>query len=65
MRTVSCQRLMHDFDAAHHTLLQLAELYPDCPDVDRLAKQNYKEYLESHCADATALEKVTSLDGDS
>ncbi len=42
-----------------------SEQHPGCPEVDRMAKLNYKEYLESHCADATALEKVTSLDGDS
>ena len=65
MRTVTCQRLMRDFDAAHLTLVKLSEQHPGCPEVDRMAKLNYKEYLESHCADATALEKVTSLDGDS
>ncbi len=63
--TVVCQRLMCDFDAAHNTLLQMVDLFPDCPEVNQMAKQNYKTYLESQCADATVLEKVTSLYGDS
>jgi hypothetical protein len=65
VKTVECQRMQRDYDAAHLTLVQLVKLYPDCPEVDRLAKQNYKEYLENHCTDAPVLEKVTSLDDDS
>jgi tetratricopeptide (TPR) repeat protein len=64
LKTVACQRMMQDLDAAHRTLVQLVSLYPDCPDVDRLARLNYREYLEIQCADAPALEKVTSLDED-
>lgn len=65
LKTVACQRMMRDVDAAHQTLLQVVELYPDCPEVERLARINYREYLHNQCADATVLEKVSSLDGDS
>lgn len=64
LETAACQRTMQDIDAARATLDRLVERYPDCPEVDRLAKLNYRDYLELQCADATALEKITSLEDD-
>jgi hypothetical protein len=64
LKTVACQRMRRDLDAAHTTLTQLLELYPDCQEVAQLARQNYREYLQNQCADAPVLEKMTSLDGD-
>jgi hypothetical protein len=65
LKTVACQRMQSDFEAANSTLEQLVDLYPDCPEVTRLAKQNYRDYLHNQCAEATVLEKVTSLERDS
>jgi TolA-binding protein len=64
LKTVVCQRMRRDLEAAHATLTQLVELYPDCPQVAQLARQNYREYLQNQCTDAPVLEKLTSLDGD-
>jgi tetratricopeptide (TPR) repeat protein len=64
LKTVVCQRMRGDFEAANRTLEQLVDLYPDCPEVERLAKQNYRDYLQNQCAEAAVLEKVTSLERD-
>jgi len=64
LQTVAGQRMMRDYDSAHRTLVRLVDLYPDCEQVARLAKVNYREYLQNQCTEAPVLEKVTSLDGD-
>jgi hypothetical protein len=64
LKVAASQRQMNDFGAAQDTLSKLLETYPGNEEIERLAKQNRQQHLESQRGDALVLEKTTSLTTD-
>jgi len=61
-RMAACQRSVRDYAAAKITLERLVAEFPDSPEYERLSQRNYEQYLNEQCAEATVLEKTSSLD---
>ena len=57
-----CQKRMNDVEGAHNTYLRLLKEDPS-PEVERIARQNYEQYLRDQCERKPVLEKITTLDG--
>ncbi|NIM20690.1 MAG: hypothetical protein GTO51_10760 [Candidatus Latescibacteria bacterium] len=60
-KIASCYRELKMYDAAHSVCLQLMNEYPSCPDIEKLARRNYQDYLNECCEGAPVLEKVSLL----
>jgi tetratricopeptide (TPR) repeat protein len=63
MKKAACHKQMHDFERAHDTYTVIMRKFPSS-EVNKMAKRNYRRYLQSQCDEVLVLEKTTSIDGE-